>query len=346
MLETSSNLEIPYVMPAQAQKHVTVNEAFRMIDAAVQINLIKPQANELPSQPEAGDCYQVIDPAPELWADNIGNVAVWVDDAWMFLKPKIGWIARDDETGNLLIHDGTSWTEVNNEVPDQLLINQIGVNMASDENSRMAVSSPGSTFSHAGDDHRLKINKSTANDTASLIFQNAWSGRAEIGIVGDDQLGFRVSPDGVNWNETMVFDQLGGYVGIGVHAPTSRLDVKSNSAGEEIFRMRASIGNSNLKVSENSSSNLYLQAKDSNGNLTIQFHTAGKSYLTGDLAVGGNSPTVRLDVDGPVRTRELTVAALPSANSAGSGTIAFVTDHNQGPALAVSDGNAWRFIAL
>jgi len=35
----SPNLDLTYVAPSQAQKHVTVNETFRRLDALVQMTL-------------------------------------------------------------------------------------------------------------------------------------------------------------------------------------------------------------------------------------------------------------------------------------------------------------------
>ena len=36
-MENSANLQLPYIMPSQAQKHVTHNEAVRTLDALVQL---------------------------------------------------------------------------------------------------------------------------------------------------------------------------------------------------------------------------------------------------------------------------------------------------------------------
>lgn len=50
----------------------------------------------------------------------------------------------------------------------------------------------------------------------------------------------------------------------------------------------------------------------------------------GSIGIGGvTSPTVTCDVNGPIRTRGTTVAALPSASTAGAGARAFVTDSTQ-----------------
>ena len=42
------------------------------------------------------------------------------------------------------------------------------------------------------------MNKETAADVLSLLLQTGFSGRAEIGLIGDDDLLFKVSPDGVD----------------------------------------------------------------------------------------------------------------------------------------------------
>ncbi len=51
-------------------------------------------------------------------------------------------------------------------------------------------------LNHDGAGHQLKINKAAAGDTASLLYQDAFSGRAELGLAGDDDFHFKVSPDG------------------------------------------------------------------------------------------------------------------------------------------------------
>ena len=35
MTDTSSNLKLPFILPSQAQKHVTHNEALQILDALV-----------------------------------------------------------------------------------------------------------------------------------------------------------------------------------------------------------------------------------------------------------------------------------------------------------------------
>jgi hypothetical protein len=58
-------------------------------------------------------------------------------------------------------------------------------------------------LSHDGAGHQLKINKKTGPDTASLLYQSNWSGRAEMGLAGSDDWSIKVSPDGSGWTEAL-----------------------------------------------------------------------------------------------------------------------------------------------
>jgi hypothetical protein len=78
---------------------------------------------------------------------------------------------------------------------------QLGVNTAADASNRLTVASDASLFTHAGGGHQIKINKNTASNTASLLLQNGFSGRAELGLAGNDDLSLKVSADGAQWRK-------------------------------------------------------------------------------------------------------------------------------------------------
>ncbi len=89
-----------------------------------------------------------------------------------------------------------------------------GVNAGADTTTRFAVAAAASLFNHAGAGHQHKINKNAAGDTASLLFQTGFSGRAEMGTTGDDDFHFKVSADGSAWNEAIVVDRSTGRVSL------------------------------------------------------------------------------------------------------------------------------------
>ena len=62
-----------------------------------------------------------------------------------------------------------------------------------------------------GDGHlRYKLSKESAAKTLSLLFQDNYSGRAEIGLTGDDDFHFKVSADGSSWHDALTIDRTSG----------------------------------------------------------------------------------------------------------------------------------------
>jgi len=125
MLETapmtrSANLAIPYLAPAQAQKHVTVNEALRKLDAIVQLSVVSATTTAQPASPADGAVY--ILPAGKTgaaWAAMaVGSLAYFRDGAWEEIIPKLGWRAFDHERGRMLTFLGAgTWTSLEISTP-------------------------------------------------------------------------------------------------------------------------------------------------------------------------------------------------------------------------------------
>ncbi len=208
MLETP-NLKLPYIAPAQAQKHVTHNEAIRALDALVHIAVEDRDLAEPPAEAADGARYIVADAAAGEWSGRPGMIAAFQDGAWAFYAPREGWVAWIADEDLLVAWDGEAW------VPAAGVIDptpQLGINATADATNRLAVASPASLFNHEGGGHQLKINKATESDTGAILYQTNWSGRAEMGLTGDDDFHFKVSPDGSAWHEAIVIDRSTGRV--------------------------------------------------------------------------------------------------------------------------------------
>jgi hypothetical protein len=71
------------------------------------------------------------------------------------------------------------------ELPQQTELanlQNVGTNLTADVTNRLSISAPASLYSHEGAGQKIKINKASTADTASLIFWTNWSGHAEMGL--------------------------------------------------------------------------------------------------------------------------------------------------------------------
>jgi hypothetical protein len=207
MSDTTTHLGLPYLLAAQAQKHVTHNEALRLLDAMVQLSVLDRTRTSPPASPADGDRHIVASGATGLWAGWDLNIAYRVDGAWIRLVPRVGWQVWVGDEGVPLVWTGSAWQDVADR---PLQVPRIGVNTTSDNTNRLSVASPATLLNHAGAGHQLKINKAAATDTASLLFQTGFSGRAEMGTAGTDGFSVTVSADGSTWHEALVADPATG----------------------------------------------------------------------------------------------------------------------------------------
>ncbi len=204
MSDNSPRLELPLLQPAQAQKHVTHNEALRILDIFVQLTVEDFEALDPPASPVEGPIYAVGVGATGGWAGHDRKLATWVDGAWQFHTPTAGWIAAHAPSSEVRVFTGSVWDVVTGGGgANTQNLSGVGINTTSDLTNRLCVSAPATLLSHEGAGHQLKINKANVADTASLLFQSGFSGRAEFGLAGDDDFSLKLSADGSTWVEAM-----------------------------------------------------------------------------------------------------------------------------------------------
>ncbi|TVS00461.1 MAG: DUF2793 domain-containing protein [Rhodobacteraceae bacterium] len=199
MPEFSARLSLPYIQAAQAQKHVTHNEAIERLDLVVQLVLQDIEVNTPPSLPQDGQIWATGGAPSGAWVGQPDRLAVWVNNGWLFITPDQGWQATLGS--EIRIWDGNAW--VSQPAAALTDVTGIGVNTGFDMINRLSVASEASLFSHDGAGHQLKINKQGGSDTASLLFQTGFSGRAEIGTAGNEDFTVKVSPDGGTWYDAL-----------------------------------------------------------------------------------------------------------------------------------------------
>lgn len=207
MSETSLILSLPYLQPSQAQKHVTHNEALRRLDLLVQTVVQDRDRFSAPVGPVPGQCHIVGGGATGMWAGQTGKIAHWNGTSWEFHAPQPGWQAQVLAEDRAVVFDGLDWSA---QIPVLENLDGVGIGTGSDATNRLAVASTATLLSHDGAGHQVKVNKATAGDTASLVFQTGYSGRAEMGTAGSDAFAIKISPDGVNWSTGLSFDPASG----------------------------------------------------------------------------------------------------------------------------------------
>nr|WP_319516600.1 DUF2793 domain-containing protein [uncultured Cohaesibacter sp.] len=213
-MEQTTNLALPYIVGNQNQKHITHNEALRMLDALVQLSVADRDLTAPPDEPSDGARYIVADGASDAWNGWDGSIAAYLDGAWTELQPLAGWLAWLEDESKLLCFDGTDWSDFIISGVGSALANgsfdKLGINATADATNRLALSAGASLFNHAGNGHQIKVNKAAASDTNSLLFQTNWSGRAEMGCTGDDDWSVKVSADGSTWTTALQVDASSG----------------------------------------------------------------------------------------------------------------------------------------
>jgi hypothetical protein len=100
-------LKLPAIEAAQAQKHVTHNEALALLDTFVQLAVESRSVATPPSSPVEGDTYIVAAGATGAWSGWDIMLAVFSGGAWQKLTPPAGARAFvKDERASVTYNDG------------------------------------------------------------------------------------------------------------------------------------------------------------------------------------------------------------------------------------------------
>lgn len=87
-------LGLPNLFTAQAQKEMTVNEAFALIDAMLHA-VVEGVANDPPAAPANGECWIVGSQPTGDWTNAAGEIACRQAGNWLFVTPANGMVVFD-----------------------------------------------------------------------------------------------------------------------------------------------------------------------------------------------------------------------------------------------------------
>lgn len=314
MPDTSTILSLPMILPSQAQKHVTHNEALRLLDVMVQLAVKDRNLTAPPGSPSQGDRYIVPVGATGAWAGKTNKVALYETGVWQFFTPLIGWQAWITDEATVAGFDGLAWVAT---ADGPLTVGTLGISATANATNRLSVSSPATLLNHAGAGHQLKINKATVTDAASLLFQTGFSGRAEMGTVGSDDFGVKVSADGSAFFDAIAVASASGIVSLpqGVFSGSFTLRDTADPSKRAVFSL-ASIPTattrsytfpaSSTEIAGLAGTQTFSGSKTFSAPLIVSATAAtlGSATTTSTYGVGsgatvsGNSKTVNIGTDG------------------------------------------------
>jgi hypothetical protein len=210
------NLALPCIDAAQAQKHVTHNEALRILDTLVQLAVLDRDLAAPPGLPVEGQRWIVAASPAGAWSGHASHIAAWQDGAWMFSVPAIGWLVYVIDEGRLLAWNGTAWADALSTLTTLQNIALLGVGTTADAGNPFSAKLNNAlwvakTVAEGGDGNlRYKLSKESASKTLSFLLQDNFSGRAEFGLTSDDDFHFKVSANGSAWVDALRLDKTTG----------------------------------------------------------------------------------------------------------------------------------------
>ncbi len=111
-MSQTPHLQLDYLLPEQAQKHVTLNDGLRRLDGLMQLSVISRTQASPPKTPKNGDRYLLPENAKAAWGQAGGHLALYEDTAWHFFAPRAGWRLWEEACQDFLIFNGTDWQSI------------------------------------------------------------------------------------------------------------------------------------------------------------------------------------------------------------------------------------------
>lgn len=218
--QASARLDLPYLAAGQMQKHVTLNEALTRLDALVQCRVASRTVTAAPADPEDGVLYILPAGATGVgWAGRPAGTLVRAElGHWSVVAAPDGTLARVADEAGFVVRIAGAWTALGSALGAVQDLTRLGLGTAADADSPFAAKLNKALWTARGageggdGDLRLTLNKEAAADVLSLLFQTGYGGRAELGLIGDDDLQLKVSADGAAWTQAARIDRVTGRV--------------------------------------------------------------------------------------------------------------------------------------
>jgi hypothetical protein len=215
-MDRTYNLQLPLLAPAQAQKHVTHNEALLALDVLCQTSVLDRDCGSPPMNPQDGNRYLIpaspSQDANNQWKEKENALAIWRDGAWYYYTPNVGWIVFIQDEEEFVFWNGQAWKPMSHGVHELQDLRALGVGSRSDERNDMVVKASRMLWTARSEseggtgDFEFAFNKESENKKLNFVFQQNYSDRIRILFDEQGALTFSVSPDGSIWHTALRID--------------------------------------------------------------------------------------------------------------------------------------------
>jgi hypothetical protein len=108
--DVTGRWELPLLVPGQAQKEMTHNEALAALDLITQAVVEAVGGNAPPAGPAEGRCWIVGDAPTDAWEGHAREIAGWTAGGWRFVAPRAGMAAWIVDRGVSARFGDAGWT--------------------------------------------------------------------------------------------------------------------------------------------------------------------------------------------------------------------------------------------
>jgi hypothetical protein len=160
-----------------------------------------------------------------------GTVMRYLDGGWSAFAVSEGTLAWLRDEDQAAVFDGGQWVLLSERISILNNLQRLGIGTTADANNPLSVRLNKALFTarpqgDGGDGSlRYTLNKENAAAVLSLLFQSGWAGRAELGLIGSDDLTLKVSSDGSTWQTAMEVAGTTGRVSFAKGAVRTQTDV-------------------------------------------------------------------------------------------------------------------------
>jgi uncharacterized protein DUF2793/endosialidase-like protein len=301
-MDTTPNLSLPFIAAAQAQKHVTHNEALRALDAVVQLMVLDKDLAAPPGSPTDGARYIVAASPTGAWAGQPDRIAAWQDGAWAFYVPHEGWLAWVADEDALYAWSGTAWTSAAGRLSNLLedATPQLGGDL--DANGHGIAFDDGTGLTDDSGNEQLVLHKA-AGAVNWIGIANAPTGTApQLAAEGTDpNIDLRLTPKGtgVVRSAGQMFVGSAGFPPLRMERTTGATAIVvggqqflATSSGNMLdgFGVNVNFAIQDNAVTVNEIGNIAFSRSgaDNSGRFQVQPYNAGTPVTRLEIAPGGN----------------------------------------------------------